>query len=180
MMQQEVDVAYFETQTLQIVDLPYGDSLYSMSIIVPKSNQSVDSLVESLSVEDWSFWMSNLRTTPIRLFLPRFTTTYDALLNDVLIEMGMADAFDPAVADFSAMSPNARALGMHISQVLHKTFVEVNEEGTEAAAVTAVVVELTSVGGGKPLVRVDRPFVFFIRERHTGTILFAGKVVDLS
>ena len=104
--------------------------------------------------------------------LPKFTLEYAITLNDVLTALGMGIAFDPARADFSRMYAGG---GVYIDSVVQKTFVDVNEEGTEAAAVTSVVVGRSS--GGTSFV-VDRPFLFVIRERYSGTILFMGKILD--
>jgi serpin B len=108
------------------------------------------------------------------LALPKFLLEYDLTLNDVLKALGLAIAFSPDQADFTNMYKQG---GLFISKVKHKTFVEVNEEGTEAAAVTSVEIGETSAGGGFAM-RVDRPFVFVIRENHSGTMLFMGKIVE--
>jgi serine protease inhibitor len=104
--------------------------------------------------------------------LPRFSLEYEKSLNDTLKELGIVQAFRPLGADFTGMSSAGKQL--YISEVKHKTFLKVDEEGTEAAAVTQVGISLTSAPVG---IRVDRPFIVAIRERHSGTILFLGKVV---
>jgi serpin B len=117
-------------------------------------------------------------TTPsaFELFLPKFKLTWEDSLNDDLKALGMRRAFVPDGADFTRLS-RTRGTHLYLSEVKHKTFVDVNEEGTEAAAVTSAGVALTSL---PPQVRVDRPFVFAIRERLSGTIIFIGKVVHPS
>lgn len=173
MMRQTTDLPYVETETLQAVDLPYGDSLYSMTVLLPKAGHDVDDVVADIDAEQWNAWTERLAPRAVNLRLPRFTLEYKKKLNDVLTALGMGVAFDCDEADFTGIHPNA---DLCISRVKHKTFVEVNEEGTEAAAVTSVGVQLTSVGGGATPVHVDRPFALVIRERHSGTILFIGKV----
>jgi len=111
------------------------------------------------------------------VFIPRFKLEYDRELKDDLTALGMGIAFDPNNADFTNMYQVGYGINVFISKVKHKTFVEVNEEGTEAAAVTSVEMEYTSVGD-EIFIRVDRPFVFMIREGESGTILFIGKIVD--
>ena len=107
-----------------------------------------------------------------KLFLPRFRIEYERILNDDLKALGMTDAFDDRLANFSRLSLG----GLFISEVRQKTYIDVNEEGTEAAAVTVVTARPSD--GGPFYMRVDRPFLFVIRERQSGTILFVGKVVD--
>jgi serpin B len=107
--------------------------------------------------------------------MPKFKIEYKALLNDALCNMGMEIAFTEN-ADFSRLFEEQ--YGLMISKVIHKAVIEVNEEGTEAAAVTGVEVSLTSLPPEKPVLTLNRPFLFFIREKHSGTVLFAGKLVD--
>jgi serpin B len=110
------------------------------------------------------------------IYLPKFKLEYKKKLNDMLIAMGMSIAFTPGAADFTNID---RRGGLFISEVMHKTFVQVDEEGTEAAAVTSVGISRTSIGPSDNFImRVDRPFIVVIRERHSGTILFIGKVVE--
>ncbi|MBN2030304.1 serpin family protein [bacterium] len=178
MMEQENDFDYFENADFQAVDLPYGNGQFSMTIFLPKSGQSVDDLIAELSWAKWITWMNQFRRTRGSLYLPKFTIEYKALLNDCLSDMGMGVAFDPEHADFTKINRNG---DLYISKVLHKTYVEVDEEGTEASAVTAVEISLTSIGGSEGFVmRVDRPFFFVIREDHSQTLLFMGKVTDPS
>ena len=110
--------------------------------------------------------------------MPRFEITYDLLMNDVLTALGMGIAFNSVEADFTRMHPQAELLQLHISKVKHKTYVKVDEVGTEAAAVTSVEMTIESPGPDVFEMRVDRPFIFAIREHHTGTILFLGKIVN--
>ena len=173
MMHQETDLPYFETEQFQAVDLPYGDSLYSMTVLLPRDGHDVDALAADLDQEQWADWTSRFETRAIDLKLPRFTMDYKQNLNDALTALGMGIAFNCGQADFTGINANG---GLCISRVKHKTFLEVNEEGTEAAAVTLVGVDVTSIGGGPTAVHVNRPFVLAIREQHSGTLLFIGKV----
>ena len=172
MMHQTTDLPYFETETLQAVDLPYGDSLYSMTVLLPKEGHDVDDVVATLDADQWNAWLDQLVPRAIDLRLPRFTLEYKKKLNDVLAALGMGIAFNCKQADFSGINPDE---DLCISRVQHKTFIEVNEEGTEAAAVTSVGIRVVSARQGTP-VHVNRPFVLVIRERHSGTLLFIGKV----
>ena len=173
MMHQETDLPYVQTERFQAVDLPYGDSLYSMTVLLPREGHTADELAADLDAQQWADWTSRFETRGIDLKLPRFQLEYEQKLNEALTALGMGVAFDCNQADFSGINPDQ---DLCISRVKHKTFLEVNEEGTEAAAVAAVGIETTSVGGGTPRVHVNRPFVLAIRDRHSGTLLFIGKV----
>lgn len=177
MMEQEAELAYFESDALQVVDLPYGDSLYSMMVILPRQGGNLDEVVASLDQETWNDWTGRLESREVWLRLPRFQLEYEVDLNQVLSSLGMEVAFNPYEADFTAINPAGE---LYISKVKHKTFIDLDEEGTEAAAVTSVEVGVVSVDPNAPVpMFVDRPFVFAIREQHSGTILFVGKVVGL-
>ena len=175
MMVQEGSFNYFENEDLQAVDLPYGDGDFSMLVVLPRGGTTTDAIINQLSDVKWSEWIGGLATQRGKLEMPRFTLEYKLSLNDVLKSLGMSIAFDPQQANFSKISKDAE---LFISDVLHKTFVEVNEEGTEAAAVTSVTISVTSIGGGGFVMRVDRPFLFFIRENRSGTILFMGEIME--
>ncbi len=155
-----------------IVDLPYGGQAFSMTIAVPDSPQGVDALLGGLTQEQWDSWIADLDSTGLVVSLPKFKLEYELKLNDVLKGLGMTVAFAPGEADFARMYAPG---GIWIDWVLHKTFVDVNEEGTEAAAVTAVAM---TISAGPPSLIIDRPFVFVIREKFSGTILFMGKLMD--
>lgn len=165
---------YREDDRVQVLDLPYGNGRYSMTVVLPKQGVSVDEVSAALTPAVWTGYTSSLADTEMDLWLPKFTLEYKEILNAALKAMGMGVAFGDQ-ADFSRMSAAAR---LAISRVIHKTFIDVNEEGTEAAAVTAVEMRNTSVGD-RVSMRVDRPFVFAIREHHTSAVLFIGKITDL-
>ena len=161
------DIRYFGNDRFEAVDLPYGGSAFSMTIVLPRPDVRVDDLAASLDAATWQDMTGGFRERDVEVFLPRFRMAYERTLNDDLAALGMVDAFDHR-ADLSRLSPVA---GLWISSVRQKSWVEVNEEGTEAAAATVVTV----VESAPPAFRADRPFLFFIRERLSGTILFAGK-----
>ncbi len=173
LMYQEATLLYLQTDRFSMIELPYGDSLYSMTVLLPNEGETVTSVIEELTPEAWAQWQAGLTPQKVLIWLPRFELAYKTSLKAALSAMGMDVAFTPGEADFSRINPNVE---LYISDVLHKTVVEVNEEGTEAAAVTGVIVDVTSLG---PVMRVDRPFIFMIRERHTGTLLFIGQAMSL-
>jgi serpin B len=166
-----VNAPFVRTDAFTAVDLAYGDSLYSMTILLPNEGTSVREVVDTLDADTWAQTVDQMRPTALsRLALPRFDLRYKKELKDVLTELGMGVAFTEQ-ADFRGMADTALA----ISEVTHKTFLRVNEEGTEASAATSVGIGVTSA---PPSFVVDRPFVVAIRENHTGTILFVGTVMD--
>ena len=155
-------------------DLPYGNGAFSMVILLPRFGQTVEQLVDSLTGATWQAAIADAATSVAAngmVSLPKFTLSFDARLNAPLQALGMGIAFSD-LADFSRMTP----VSVAISEVRQKTWVQVNEEGTEAAAVTSIGIGITS---GPPSLRVDRPFVFAIRERFSGALLFVGKVARL-
>jgi len=174
-MNQEQEFNYTENDDLQILELPYAGGDLSMIILLPRRADGLARLDASLTVENLSAWLAHLRKRRVMVYLPRFKTTSQFSLKTVLESMGIADAFRPGVADFSGIDGTKN---LYISAVVHKAFVDVNEEGTEAAAATAVVVGVTSMPGGPVVFRADHPFVFLIRNNGSGSILFLGRVAD--
>jgi serine protease inhibitor len=154
------------------VDLPYGNSAFTMTVVLPSANTDIDTFAESFNQAKWNSLVSSLHDSEFEVFLPRFRMEWQRLLNDDLRALGMHLAF--TFADFTRMSPLGSQLV--ITRVLQKTFVDVDEEGTEAAAATIVGVGLTSLPAA---FRADRPFMVVIRERFSGTILFIGKIATL-
>ena len=167
-----VPLRYHRDGDIRVVDLPYGGDAFSMTIIVPETAQGIDSLLGILTQERWNLWIGGLDSANLVVSMPKFRLEYKIRLNDALKALGMEVAFcKPGPADFSRMYP-----GACISFVDHKTFVDVDEEGTEAAAVTVVGMGLTSA---RPtMVIINNPFIFVIREKYSGTILFMGKIMD--
>ena len=175
MMQMEGDLLFTSNDLFDAISLPYGDGQFNMFIMLPKGENTTGDIVAELNNDNWNTWINSLGTQQVVVKLPKFKFEFFRLLNDDLSSMGMGIAFDPANADFTGINPGG---GLFISRVLHKTFIEVNEEGTEAAAVTAVEIGYNSIGP-EPNVRyftADHPFLFAIRENSSGTILFMGRV----
>jgi serpin B len=158
------------------VELAYGAQAYSMVVVLPAPGVTVRELLADLDATAWNALLEDLHETEwTSIEIPKFTLEYDGALNDALIDMGMGNAFDPGGADFTRMSPAGDEL--FISSVRQKTFIEVDEVGTRAAAVTVVVISTTSFQETPKFV-ADRPFLLAIRERLSGTLLFAGLVGD--
>ena len=160
------------------VDLPYGGQAFSMMVVVPVGEGTLAQLVEGMDGARWQELVDALRgeaRTEVRL--PRFELSYEKVLNDVLKAMGMEVAFDRFNADFGWILGNPGFRGVpHIGWMKQKTFVKVDEEGTETAAATGTAFAVS----GTSVLQADRPFLFAIRERLTGTILFVGTVTDPS
>ncbi len=179
MMQQENAFRMYRSLDVNILELPYGDEHYSMIIILPPRDVSIHEFTGSITAEKWQEWMNMIPDKGrdgSMVYLPRFTLEYKKSLPEVLKALGMELAFIPHLADFSGVYDQTKEpRNAYISDVMHKTFVDVNEEGTEAAAATSVEVSLTSM---PPQFRVDRPFLMAIRENSSGTILFIGKIVN--
>jgi serpin B len=174
MMYQEEDFAVATTGDATLVELPYGQGNYSMVVILPDEDVSLAEVASTLNPKAWADWMVRLSngTTEVHLSLPKFEYEYKRELNDDLAALGMGIAFSD-YADFSNISDQQ----ILISRVLHQTFIRTDEEGTEAAAATVVEFELTSMPQ-VTVVNINRPFLYFIRETTTGTIVFMGQVVD--
>jgi serpin B len=174
MMHQTGDFGYMETETFQALELQYeGDGL-SMVVLLPKEKDGLTELEQSLSAKALAEWLGGLKKQEVVVTLPRFRVTAEFTLNEILKAMGMADAFSPTVADFSGMTGKRE---LAISSVVHKAFVDVNEEGTEAAAATAVVMYFGDVAM-PPVFRADHPFLFLIRDNESGSILGLGRLVN--
>lgn len=173
MMQLESKLMVANTATFSAVELPYKNDKFSMLLFLPAEESSVDQLVEDLDGEMWNSWLEDFtEQEEFTIYMPRFEFEYERSLAEDLKEMGLDVAFT-GQADFSGIS----AIDLLISDVIHKTYIKVNEEGTEAAAVTAVVMELTSIGPADEI-RLDRPFLFAITEKSSKSILFMGKVAE--
>lgn len=170
-MSSEISVKYFENSEYSAIEMPYGRQNFSMVIVLPAA--TLDNFTENFDGADWSFLTNALDgmtyTSEIEVTMPRFKFEFEKVLNDQLMAMGMTDAFNSSLADLSGISD----ADIFVSFVKQNTFVDVNEEGTEAAAVTTIGIDITS--GPQPF-NVNKPFIFAIRERTTNTLLFIGKV----
>lgn len=174
MMYQESPFGYGVVDGIQVLEMPYkGDSL-SMVVFLPEKKDGIKKLESSLSPENMKKWITVLRRQEVETYFPKFKMTQKFNLNDVLRSLGMKEAFT-RTANYSNMEPNGE---LFISDVVHKAFVEVDEQGTEAAAATAVVMELAAMPMDTPVFKADHPFVFVIRERTTNSILFIGRLMD--
>ncbi len=165
---------YLIGQGFSAVELPYGDSAFSMMILLPVSDSNLDELVEALDQELWAGLLATPVVRNVQIEIPKFKYGFKSLLNDPLINLGMGVAFGDG-ADFSRITPGG---GICISRVIHQTFIDVQEEGTEAAAATIVEMRETSAGPDETVFRADRPFLYVIKENSTSAILFMGKVEE--
>lgn len=162
---------FLYTEKFQMVDLAYGDSIYSMSVLIPEEDYQVDDIVQDLNMDNWNDWVAQLSNQELNLALPKFDLEYDKELKDILSELGMKDLFEQGAADLS----NLASGNIFVSSVKHKSFIAVDEVGTEAAAATSVTVTNESAA---PLLMANRPFVFVIRENAGNSVLFAGKMMN--
>jgi serpin B len=175
MMHQEHQFGYWENDWLQIMEMPYKEESLSLIVLLPKEKTGITDLEQKLNFENMMAWQSRLRKRKVIVFFPKFKIESQFSLGQTLALMGMSDAFDPELADFSAMVGQKE---LYISAVIHKAFLEVNEEGSEAAAATGVVVGVTSIAPSPPIFKADHPFVFFIRDNKSQSILFLGRVLN--
>jgi len=173
------DYSYSDLGDLQMIEMPYAGRDLSMLVLLPAAGTPLSSLEDRMTLENFQMWKKCLSEHKVSLFLPRFRITWGSFsLVKALQSLGMTDAFSDTKADFSGM--DGRPDWLYITDVLHKAFVDVNEEGTEAAAATAVIVGLKSMPAPIPVFRADRPFIFIIQEKSTGSILFMGRVSEPS
>lgn len=175
MMTRTMEVPLRTHPRYSAIDLGYGSDAFRMTLLLPAPGLDVHGLVDSLSAGSWSELLGGFGESRVMVSIPRFTLEYKRELNDDLRAMGMGVAFEGGAADFRNLFLSA-VPNPYIGFVKHQTFVQVNEEGTEAAAVTTVGIFPTSAG---PSFTADRPFVVVIRERFSGTILFMGKILRI-
>ncbi len=176
MMRLQAPMKFAEIENMQIVELPYAGEEISLLLAVSKAKDGVGFLERHLAWDVLASWRRDIAMQDVEFFLPKFVMTSQFGLANTLEQMGMKDAFADR-ADFSGIEAGKT---LRISDVVHKAFVEVNEEGTEAAGATGVVMGVTSVQEPLPVpvVRADHPFFFLIQEKATGSILFMGRVAD--
>ncbi|OGU65200.1 MAG: hypothetical protein A3C56_10145 [Ignavibacteria bacterium RIFCSPHIGHO2_02_FULL_56_12] len=166
------EVLYGNVDGTQVLELPYSEEVYRMTLLLPPESMSIDAFVEALTATAWNEYVNALASIDIVIAVPKFRMEYERTLNDDLKALGMSNAFDAATCDLTRINPTA---DLFISEVKHKSFVQVDEEGTEAAAATSIGIGVTSA---PQMVAFDRPFLFAIREARSGTILFIGKIVN--
>jgi serpin B len=172
MMGQTSRFGYMQEPDLQAVEMPYNGDALSMVILLPRKADGLADLEKTLNAKALSGWIGKLRPQEVYVGLPRFTMTASYGMIPMLQSLGMREAFKPDTADFSGLSGKR---DLFISAVAHKAFVDVNEEGTEAAAATGVGVSTASI---PPAFRADHPFIFLIRDIRSGSILFFGRVMN--
>ncbi|WP_303866285.1 serpin family protein [Acetobacterium wieringae] len=178
-MYQSGSFDYLKTADFQALRLPYGeDERMAMVLFLPNPDFSLGEFLQQLSQDSWSNWMGLFEPKEGSLMLPKFTMAYENSLNPVLSDMGMEIAFEAGKADFSKMTASAAQGDVYISDVKHKTFIQVDEAGTEAAAVTSVEVGTTSMPVYDFELNFDRPFFYAIQDRETGAIIFMGMLQD--
>jgi serpin B len=175
MMSQKRHFKYGETDKLQILEMPYQGSELSMVVLLPKQVDGLEELERQLSADRLSTWLRELRSVEVETHFPRFRLEGQFQLNSILASLGMPTAFNPQEADFSGMNGKR---DLHISAALHKSFVDVNEEGTEAAAATGIVMSRASMPLQAKVFQADHPFVFMIRDNRSSSLLFLGRLVD--
>jgi serpin B len=170
--------SYAAADGAQFLELPYGDRSLSLIAILPENEDGLAEIEGKLGFGNWRQWTGRLQPQEVIVYLPRFKTTSQFELGNLLQSMGMVSAFVPRSADFSGMTGTRE---LFISAVLHKAYVDVNEEGTEAAAATAITMRASARvfrPTKPPVFRADHPFVFAIRDNRNGAILFLGRVAD--
>jgi len=172
MMYQKDTFNYYADEKVQYLDLPYGNNAFSMTIILPSQISSIKEVLETLDVDSWNLNLNKMEEEELEVYLPRFKSKSKFLLNNVLKTMGMARAFEDR-DEFRNMANS----DLYISRVLHDTAIEVTEEGTVAAAAT--IVEMTEKAMFNSIFNANRPFIYIIREKSTGVILFIGKTENI-
>ncbi|MGO9244559.1 MAG: serpin family protein [Verrucomicrobiia bacterium] len=181
LMNKQEEFGYAETPDLQMLALPYAGYDLSMVVLLPRKMDGIGALENDLTAGKLAEWMEGLRqkeVQEVKVYLPKFKLTRKFSLAETLAKIGMTDAFSQEEANFSGMDGHTN---LCISAVVHKAFVDVNEEGTEAAAATVVGMVTSGIHLRPPTIpvfRADHPFVFLIQDNHTGSILFLGRVMD--
>lgn len=184
LMSMDSDFQYQENDEFQAVELPYGkDGRFVMRVYLPKESKSIDDFVNVLTREKLDQWSESFSEKEGYLELPKFKTEYEKSLKDILIKLGIIEAFDPNLANFiNIIDKDVIKDNLYISQVRHKTYIDVSEKGTEAAAVTMVAVDIVGSLPVKPVEKfemiVDRPFFFTIDDTKLNEILFMGTILD--
>lgn len=177
LMHRQDEFRYAAVDDLQILELPYGERSLSMLVLLPREVAGLAKLEAELTFQNLQRWLASVKhEDEVKVYLPRFKTTSQFQLSDTLAAMGMQSAFDRDAADFSGMTDSE---DLFISAVIHKAFVDVNEEGTEAAAATGAVIAATAAPvepEEPPVFRADHPFVFLIRDNRNDSILFLGRI----
>ncbi len=176
-MHRTSEMSYGESDDVRLVELPYKDSDLAMLIALPTESTTLTAVVRGLTPEKLEAWTGSLRDREVRLALPKLEFSWGRSVKEELIELGIRAAFQDKIADFGAMVASGQS-ELLIDDVFHEGFVLVDEKGTEAAAATGVVMRTKSLPPRPVELKVDRPFLFFVRDTKTGDVLFAGRVVN--
>ncbi len=174
MMRVKDEFRYYRNDDWQVVDLGYGEGGdFSFTAYLPGDSENLSDFAGSLSRQEFESFTSRLEADTVEVHMPRFEIDFDyeEIMAD-LMAMGLTFPFYPNIADFSRINPN---VPLYISDVMHRAVIKVDEEGSEAAAATVIEISIDSAGPSHPVIRLDRPFLFFIRENSSDTILFMGK-----
>lgn len=175
-MKQQAEFDFLVTDEFTAIDLPYGENDYSMTIFLPEYGHSVEDVIADLNPENWDAWLNAFEPQEVVLTMPKFKVEYKTLLNDALKSMGIQRPFEDIDGNFLNINDAYR---LYISRVIHQSFIEVSEAGTEAAAATIVEIVTESADPNQPPhLSLNRPFFFVIREHVDGTVLFSGKIVE--
>ncbi len=178
-MQLETNLNYYTGNGFIAVELPYGNSAFNLVIAMPDT-EKISEFISNMTDSKWFNMIGSMKLSKVIVKMPKFKFELKSLLNNTLKNIGINQAFSSINADFSRIDDNN---DLYISLVIHKTYIDLNEKGTEAAAVTAVEISLNSLGPGEKdepvtLFEANRPFVYAIVEKSTGVVLFLGKMVD--
>lgn len=165
---------YYQDSQFEMLELPYGGGKFSMLVLLPNEGYSVNQLIKTLTPDNINLWVANMSEYEKKVFLPKFEFKYENTINEELESLGMTDAFNVQKANFKGINEDQQ---IYISEVKHKSYIKVDEKGTEAAAVTSATFTTTAVGPGE-IFAADHPFVFAIKEKDTNAILFIGKVLN--
>lgn len=180
-MYQKTNFQYGSATECQILEMDYQGGDLSMVVVLPRKKTGLDTVEKKLSSSQIREWISSLRRRKVHVYLPKFKLKWGRSIKKDLIALGMAQPFSRATADFRRINGHSGNKGLFIEDVLHKAFVEVNEAGTEAAGATAAVLGVTGIAQPPkktPVFRADHPFLFLIRHKKTGSILFMGRLAD--
>lgn len=176
MFSEGVKARFFANGQLKYIELPYGNGQFVFSIILPNDSEKLDEIINDLDKQQFNELADEADTSTYQVYLPKFRIEYKITLNQILAAMGMEQSLTDN-ADFSNLFQGA--INPSISRVIHQSFLELDEEGAEAAAATVVeMIRLSALPASKPTLTINKPFAFFIREKHTETILFSGKLLD--
>jgi serine protease inhibitor len=172
MMKETMGIDYMKNTNFEAVRIPYEDQNFGMYVFLPSKDSSVDKLMYEMTMENWNKWINEFKKTQVQVSLPKFKIEFEEELNSMLKGFGMKEAFD-GTANFSNITDKT---DLYIDLVKQKSYIDVNEAGTEAASATAVVMKAVSAPLEPTQLTVDRPFIYTIADKKTGLIIFMGKV----